>query len=96
MPKRPQGAPKLKWTEEEELALKAGVNKCVLTARLVSADSCRACTAANAEACPAYYSGMVPGSGGRYRRTPTSRGSSGGAATSISRFEARRQPSFYG
>ena len=29
MPKRPQGAPKLKWTEEEELALKAGVDKCV-------------------------------------------------------------------
>ena len=35
MPKRPQGAPKLKWTEEEELALKAGVDKCVMLSALL-------------------------------------------------------------
>jgi len=52
MPKRPQGAPKLKWTEEEELALKAGVDKCVKSESLC-ATSGAACCAAD-PASPAY------------------------------------------
>ncbi len=52
MPKRPQGAPKLKWTEEEELALKAGVDKCVkIEPRCVPLGV--ACYAADPEPSPA-------------------------------------------
>ena len=40
MPKRPQGAPKLKWTEEEELALKAGVDKCGIIEPLCATSGC--------------------------------------------------------
>ena len=39
MPKRPKGTPKLKWSEEEELALKAGVEKCARCRRCCSSFS---------------------------------------------------------